>query len=256
MSKQALAYKEQGNAAFKAGDHGKAIECYTYATEIDPTNPVYFQNRAMAYFRMEKYERALRDSNKALGLDPKSVKAHFRKGESLLALKKYQEALKAYQVAADMHPKEDLFITGLAKARGMLMDGKSPVEVFKIQGNESFKKGDIDGALKFYSQAINVGYDGKTEEQKAILADCYANRAACYRQLYRGDECVSDCTNALKLKPNHVKAFIRRGQSYESLERYKHALEDYEAATRLGGGMVATTGASRVRKALKAFANK
>ena len=40
--------KQDGNAAFKAGDYSGAVEAYGAAIELDPRNPVLFSNRAMA----------------------------------------------------------------------------------------------------------------------------------------------------------------------------------------------------------------
>lgn len=58
----------QGNAAFKRGDMGAAIEHYTFATEMDPTNHIFFTNRAAAYAHMKKWDKSLRDSNKSIKL--------------------------------------------------------------------------------------------------------------------------------------------------------------------------------------------
>ncbi len=60
---------QKGNDEFKKGNHAKAIEYYTYATELDPKNHIFFSNRATAYFSMQDYAKSLRDSEKAVALD-------------------------------------------------------------------------------------------------------------------------------------------------------------------------------------------
>ena len=246
-----MKYKDQGNVHFKAGRFTEALECYTFATEIDPKNPIFFQNRAMAYFKLGKYEKALRDSNKALKLNPKSFKAYFRKAESLFNLKSYDECLKVYEEAANLFPDQQVFVTGKAKAKSALLEGKSQAEILKLDGNEAFKKGKMDDAIKLFTSAINVA-DTSTDEGKLIAANIYANRAAVNRQLYLSDKVVEDCTKAIELVPTHVKAYIRRGQAYESLEKYEKALEDFQIASKYGGGLVASKGASRCRRAVRA----
>jgi len=47
-SSAAQRLKQDGNAAFKAGDYSGAVEAYGAAIELDPRNPVLFSNRAMA----------------------------------------------------------------------------------------------------------------------------------------------------------------------------------------------------------------
>lgn len=44
--------KARANEAFKAQDFEGAIAGYSGAIQADPTNPVYFSNRAMAYLKV------------------------------------------------------------------------------------------------------------------------------------------------------------------------------------------------------------
>jgi len=47
-------------------------------------------------------------------------------------------------------------------------------------------------------------------------------------QLYDSAKVIADCTECLTIQPNNLKALIRRGLAYESLEKYKLALEDLQ----------------------------
>ena len=49
-----LEAKERGNEKFKAGDFPAAITEYTEAVKRDPTNAVYYNNRAAAYMKLGK----------------------------------------------------------------------------------------------------------------------------------------------------------------------------------------------------------
>ena len=44
--------KARANEAFKAGHFEGAIAGYSGCIQADPTNPVYFSNRAMAYLKV------------------------------------------------------------------------------------------------------------------------------------------------------------------------------------------------------------
>lgn len=250
MSAQALKYKEKGNAEFKKGNHAKAIEFYTYATELDPKNHIFFTNRATAYFKMGRYDRSLRDADKSIKLNDKWWKGYLKKCESLIKLERHQEAMETAQLGAQIFPEQAMFPTLVKRARASMFSGMSEAEVHKINGNEAFKSGKIEEAIEHYTQAIGA-LDTQTPEGREIAAAVYGNRAACNRQLYMHDEVVKDCTKALSFKPGHVKAFIRRAQSYESLEKYEEALADYSVASTMGGGSVATSGAARVRNGLR-----
>jgi len=250
-TQQALKYKEKGNEYFKQGDHGKAIEFYTYATEMDPKNPVFFTNRSTAYFKMGKYDKSLRDATKAIKCDPKWAKGYYRKGVVLMEMGNHSEALKELEQAVKLAPKNQTFSTAAATCKAKIFKSMSAAEILKSEANQMFKSGQIEDAVKKYTQGIAACKKDDAKDN-LVKADLYANRAACHRQLYASKKVVADCTEALKYNPNHVKALIRRAQANESLEKFKEALQDFQQATYLAPGTpVAVQGASRIRAALK-----
>lgn len=42
------------------------------------------------------------------------------------------------------------------------------------------------------------------------------------------NEAVSDCSAALELDPNYLKALMRRAKCYMDLQQYEEAVRDYE----------------------------
>jgi tetratricopeptide (TPR) repeat protein len=52
------------------------------------------------------FNEALEDANKAINLDMKWVKGHYRKGCALEALQKYQEAAQAFEKAYEICPSD------------------------------------------------------------------------------------------------------------------------------------------------------
>jgi small glutamine-rich tetratricopeptide repeat-containing protein alpha len=78
--KAAESLKSQGNSYMSAKKYDQAIEAYTKATKLDPTNPVYFSNRAAAYSSIDDHDSAIEDAKKAAELDPTFVKAYSRLG--------------------------------------------------------------------------------------------------------------------------------------------------------------------------------
>lgn len=224
-TKEAEKYKEKGNTAFKAGDHVKAIEMYTYATELDPKNPIFFTNRSNAYYLMKNFEKSARDASKAIKNDASWAKGHYRLGMALWAMKDLAGAEDAFKKACSMNPKNASFKGALDKLKAEKMKGMSEAEILKGEGNDLFKVGQIEPAEAIYSKAIAACK--ATEKDTQVKLACLANRAACYRQLYLPEKCIEDCSVALDIDPNHVKCLIRRAQAYESMEKYKKALADF-----------------------------
>jgi len=252
MSAEAEKYKEKGNDEYKKGNYERAIEYYTYATEMDPKNHVYFTNRAMCYGQMKKWDKSLRDSDKAIALNKSWEKAWYRRGMALMALGQPKEAMEAFQTCMQLKPDNDEFKKSFDAARRELFKGMSNAEILKVEGNELFKQGKIQEAIAKYTQALALIGDKFDEKMGAVKADLHANRAACYVQLYEPVKVREDCDAALKIDSKHLKALIRRAQALESLEKYKDALADFETVLKLDPDCdLAAKGATRIRNALR-----
>lgn len=87
-------------------DYNKAIEFYTQLIELED-NYKYYTNRSMAYFHLKKYSESLRDSTKAIRLNPKNSRLWGRLGASLNKIKKYNESLTAYEKAIKLCDNDD-----------------------------------------------------------------------------------------------------------------------------------------------------
>jgi len=70
----AMAYKDEGNQFFLAKQYSQAVEWYTKAINCDPTDSVFFSNRAAAFLNMNKFGEALTDSEQCIKLRPNWVK--------------------------------------------------------------------------------------------------------------------------------------------------------------------------------------
>jgi len=284
-SKQAESMKEKGNEEFKKQNYEKAIEYYTYATEMDPTNHVFYTNRAMCYAAMKKWDKSLRDAETSIKIKRDWEKGHYRRGVALQNLGRLPEAVAAFSECVKLAPNNADFQKAHDTAKAEMYKGLTPSEILKIEGNELFKSGKIDAAIAKYTTALakcpddkeiekmpstpasgssqnakapEEGGKGKEPEKspqekwKAIRADIFANRAACYVQLYEPNKVKADCDAALKLVPGHSKALLRRGQALESLEKYKQALDDFEAVLKTDPECkMAVQAAVRLRKALR-----
>ena len=95
--------KEEGNNAFKKKDYSVAIDLYSRAISIDPTNAAYFLNRCMSFIEIQKFEEALSDANMAIQLKPDYFKAYNKKALALISMGRFDEAL----IAIDEYEKVD-----------------------------------------------------------------------------------------------------------------------------------------------------
>jgi tetratricopeptide (TPR) repeat protein len=72
----------------------------------------------------------------------------------------------------------------------------------KLKGNEFYRVGEVEEAVKCYSRSIDL------DPKNHIL---YANRAMGYLKLEAYEKAEEDCSKALAIDCTYVKAWSRRG---------------------------------------------
>jgi len=102
--------KDEGNTHFKAGRFQPAIEKYTEALEIDPTNKSMnaklLQNRAQCKIKLKQYDEAIADSERAVSLDPGYTKARKTKANALGQAGKWEDAVKEWKNIQELDPED------------------------------------------------------------------------------------------------------------------------------------------------------
>ena len=88
----AMRFKDHGNKVFGSGENMKAARFYTQAIQIDPSNHVFFSNRAACYFNQGQFKAAYYDACRCIALDPQWPKGYFRKAATEQALKDFAAA--------------------------------------------------------------------------------------------------------------------------------------------------------------------
>lgn len=96
-SAEAEKLKSAGNAAMQQKDYKSAIDKYTEAIRLAPTNPIYLSNRAAAYSASGDHASAVKDAEIAVASDPKYTKAWSRLGLARFAMGDARGSVEAYQ---------------------------------------------------------------------------------------------------------------------------------------------------------------
>eukprot|EP00398_MALV-I-01_sp_L67-1_P000169 gene169-918_t len=122
--------KDEGNNFFKESKYHDALVKYTEAvnqSEIqeaehgegcaNPKLKIYLSNRAFCHIRMENFGSAILDATEAIELDPKFIKAYYRRGCSYVGLAKYKDASKDFKRAAELDPQDRVIRAQLAECK-------------------------------------------------------------------------------------------------------------------------------------------
>ena len=87
----------------------------------------------------------------------------------------------------------------------------------KETGNNFMKTQSLPDAIKHYTYSIIYNPKEPTT---------YCNRSLAYYKSQEYQKGILDCTRAINLKNDYIKAFYRRAQCYIELKKYKMAFED------------------------------
>ncbi len=96
-------FKGKGNMCFKNGKYLEAVEFYRQAIDEEPS-AVLYGNRAFCHIKLENFGSAIADADAALALDPRYVKAYYRRGSAMLSLGKYKNAQACFQQVLVIKP--------------------------------------------------------------------------------------------------------------------------------------------------------
>ncbi|CAL1382831.1 unnamed protein product [Linum trigynum] len=96
--------KSRGHEAFKRNDFQMAVDAYTQAIDMDPTDYTLFSNRSLCWLRMGQSEHALSDARECRALNPDWPKACYREGAALRLLQRFEEAANAFYDGVQLDP--------------------------------------------------------------------------------------------------------------------------------------------------------
>ncbi|RUS30077.1 hypothetical protein BC938DRAFT_479878 [Jimgerdemannia flammicorona] len=126
--------KAAGNRKVTDRNYPEAIKLYSEAIKLNPSNAVYYANRAAAYSQQGDHDSAIVDSLKAAEVDPNRMHAVSKRkypqpmpSHAYFSLGKYQEAVDAYEKGLTLDPQNPTMKKSLETAKAKLheqaMDG-------------------------------------------------------------------------------------------------------------------------------------
>ena len=127
----AEAAKARGNDLYKRGEYSNAVDYYSKAVRLQPTNATYRINRAAAALMLERAEDALADCQTALESEPTNIKAHVRGAKARIMLGQLSEARRQLEHAATLPTADATVATelaGLGDLEASLKSGKEALE--------------------------------------------------------------------------------------------------------------------------------
>ncbi len=146
MGRSAQYYYDKGSKHAEQGEYELAVEAYSLAIEIDPSDPYPFSDRGVAYFHLEKKELALQDMDRAQELQPDLGYRYSSRAYIKASMGRLEEAIQDYHKAIEVDPDDAIAHNNL----GLLQE----------------EKGYRDKARSHFIRADQLSEDEKEEVKK------------------------------------------------------------------------------------------
>lgn len=265
-SKFVKGYLREGKSHLCLGDYKSALRCFQLIKELEPQNNSidvdiqnsnavkHFHELADEAYQSEDYRKVIYLMDRALQHSNYCSQYLILKAECLALLGRYQESQEIVNdiVMKDQTNSDALFVRGMClyyqdnaekafqhfqrvlqyspdhlRAKSFYKKAKL-LQTKKELGNQAFKLGKWQEAYDLYTESLTIDPNNKT-----LNATLYFNRATTCSKLNKLDECIEDCTRAIDLDANYLKAYLRRAKSYTDKEDYESAVIDYEKVYKL-----------------------
>jgi tetratricopeptide (TPR) repeat protein len=161
-----------------------------------------YSNRGLQWERKQDYDKAFKDHNEALRLDPTYAAGFMHRGNTYARRGDFERALADHSEAIRLTPKD--------------------AEAFYNRGYTYSRKGDHERAIVDFSAGLEL--DAKNSR---LWGQRCWSRAVIGKQL---QEAVADCNKAQSLAPKIPQILGYRGFIHLKLGQFEKALADYNAA--------------------------
>ncbi|GFR95351.1 stress-induced-phosphoprotein 1-like [Elysia marginata] len=231
---QAVEEKDKGNAAYKKKDFETALQHYDAAFKLDPTNITILTNKGAVYFEQGEFDKCIKTCEEAVetGRENRAdfkliAKALSRIGNAYLKKEDLDQAVFYFNKSLSEHRAPDVVkkvqeVQAKIKERERLAYVNPELSLAeKEKGNTAFKGGKYPEAIQHYTEAI------KRNPEDAKI---YSNRAACYTKLMEFAMALKDSEECIKLDPNFIKGYLRKGAILLAMKEPSKASNAYQKA--------------------------
>jgi tetratricopeptide (TPR) repeat protein len=163
-------------AYYLRGDNEKAVKDYDEALRLDPNRPRTYANRGAAYKKLGQLEKSVADDGEAIRLDPKVPEYYDNRGLSYAAMGEYDKAIADYDQAIRLEPRPNFFTN---------------------RGDSYQFKNELGAALADYDAALRLDPN---------FALTYNNRAVLFKKMGERAKALRDYEAALRLDPGNENA--------------------------------------------------
>ncbi|MCP4370042.1 MAG: tetratricopeptide repeat protein [Deltaproteobacteria bacterium] len=229
-----------GDKLYDKGDIKEAIKEFEMALLLDPSNINVHNSLGVCHGVLGDYQKALKEFKSAISLDPDDIMALHNAGLACTLEGKKNKALEYFLKAGRID--KDVFEVALQTGR-LYLENKEPdkgVEyiekaiklnpksgpAFSSMGDCFKSLGIMDKAVSAYKKAIKLNAnDADSLSALGLLFDAQGENS---------DISILFCRQSVEISPENGLFRYRLGRLYQKANKIEAALEEFEAAKKLG----------------------
>jgi protein O-GlcNAc transferase len=222
----------------RAGLLTEAEQLYREVLQTQPRDFNALHLLGVIHHQRGQHADALRQIDKALGVNSATADAHNNRGNVLVALKRFDEAVASYGRAITLKPDYAEAFVGRANALHELkkfedaLDSCEKALALKPDHAEAcYNFGNSLAALKRFDEAL-IQYN-RAIALKPNNAEVFNNRGGVLQELKQYEAALKDFDKAISLKPDYAEAFNNLGLALAAMRRFDAAMASYDRAIAL-----------------------
>ena len=207
-------------------EHILAIEAFTAAIRLAPSEGNYYGARGSVYRKLDKTDLALLDFDIALSAYPDDAMIYFERSYVHEKMENLDSAISDLSRAIELEPDPERFGDPVLRRRlARLMDDRATARVKRDSPLSPTTK--WDGNIQKYTEAINL-YPHRSSN--------YKFRGNAYLKIGDLELAIEDFNKAIELNPNSASNYEHRAKAYAEMGENQLAAVDRNTARRLLSG--------------------
>ncbi|KAG7389602.1 hypothetical protein PHYPSEUDO_009999 [Phytophthora pseudosyringae] len=208
-------------------DHCRAIESFSLAIAIRPTQARFFLARGNAFRAVGELERAAKDYGSAIALDDRSALYYANRGACYRKLNQTVKALEDLTNAIELDGRKAPHYFN----RALVLHDAGFYREAIIDFSKALEDGSTANAAANNAGGAPGGGIGIRVEYRALQT-----RANCYRRLGHLPKCIDDLQAAIKLDPRNASAFFALALAHFECGEFERAADGFTRAIELNSG--------------------